>query len=67
MGSDAERVVGLYERHAAAWLRARLRESTLYERPWLQRLEAAMPSRGADGFKASVLDLGCGAGEPIAR
>ena len=67
MGSDAERVVGLYARHAAAWVRARLREATLYERPWLERFVAAMPSREADEAKAAVLDLGCGAGEPIAR
>ncbi len=67
MGSDAERVAGLYERHAADWVRARLREATLYERPWLQRFEAAMPSREADRFTGSVLDLGCGPGEPIAR
>jgi predicted TPR repeat methyltransferase len=58
---DAERIVGLYERHADAWVAARLREAHLYERGWLDRFRALLPPGG------SVLDLGCGAGEPIAR
>jgi SAM-dependent methyltransferase len=61
MSIDSENIVSLYERHAAAWVQARLLESTLYEKPWLDRLCALLPSAG------SILDCGCGAGEPIAR
>ncbi len=61
MSTDAERIVDIYERHADAWVEARLRESSLYEREWLDRFCALVPPGG------SVLDLGCGAGEPIAR
>ena len=46
---------------AQAWVQARLLERTLYEKPWLDRFRALIPSAG------SVLDCGCGAGEPIAR
>jgi SAM-dependent methyltransferase len=58
---DSERVIDIYERHADAWVDARLRETTLYERGWLDRYCALVPPGGA------VLDIGCGAGEPIAR
>jgi predicted TPR repeat methyltransferase len=58
MSEDAERIAGLYERHAAAWDRARL-QSTPPTR-WLQAFISAM------GPNASVLDLGCGAGVPMA-
>lgn len=61
MSSDAERIIDLYERHAGAWVSARLLESVLYERGWLDRFCALMPVGGL------VLDIGCGAGEPIAR
>lgn len=54
----AEQVIGLYERHARAWDLARTR--LLMERPWLDRFTALLPPG------AAVLDLGCGAGEPIA-
>lgn len=55
------RVIDLYERHAEAWVQDRLREATLYEKDWLERFCALIPPR------SSVLDCGCGAGEPIAR
>jgi SAM-dependent methyltransferase len=58
VSSPAERIVGLYERHAQAWDARRGR--SLMEKPWLD----AFASRLAPG--AAVLDLGCGAGEPIA-
>lgn len=64
MSTAAERIIGLYERHAAGWINARLREGReagLYEREWLDRFRGLIPSGG------SVLDLGCGAGEPMAR
>jgi SAM-dependent methyltransferase len=48
----------LYQRHAADWDRDRGR--CLVEKPWLDRFLALLPQR------ASVLDIGCGAGEPIA-
>lgn len=54
-------VIDLYERHAEAWVQDRLREATLYEKDWLKSFCALIPPRG------SVLDCGCGAGEPIAR
>jgi len=61
MSVESENIIDLYERHADAWVQARVRESTLYEKPWLDRFCALLPSEG------SVLDCGCGAGEPIAR
>lgn len=59
MHPSAARILDLYERHAHAWDAERGR--VLMERAWLDRFRAAM----APG--ASVLDLGCGAGEPMAR
>jgi SAM-dependent methyltransferase len=53
-----DRIIGLYEDHAAAWDRQRGRD--LFERPWLDRFLARLPQG------AAVLDVGCGMGEPIA-
>ena len=61
MNSTAEHIIAIYERHAAAWVSARLREGNLYERAWLDRFCGSVPP------SSSVLDLGCGAGAPIAR
>jgi hypothetical protein len=61
MTTTAERIIGIYERHAGAWVSARLREGSLYERAWLDRFCGPIPQR------SSVLDLGCGAGAPIAK
>lgn len=58
MASAAESVIDLYQRNAAAWDADRGR--SLVERPWLERFAALLPPGG------SVLDLGCGSGEPIA-
>jgi SAM-dependent methyltransferase len=58
MTSDADRIIGLYDRHAEAWDKDRSRR--LFERPWLQRFAELLPPRG------SILDIGCGSGEPIA-
>lgn len=52
-------VVTLYERRAHDW--ARLRGRTLLERAWIDRFLALVPAGG------TVLDVGCGSGEPIAR
>ncbi len=59
MASEADRIIGLYQRHALAWDADRGR--TLFERPWLDRFLALLPRR------AHILDVGCGAGEPLAR
>jgi trans-aconitate methyltransferase len=60
MSMEDARVMGLYERHAEAWVQARLRGAKLYEKGWLDRFCALIPPSGY------VLDCGCGAGEPIA-
>lgn len=52
-------VVDLYERHAQAWDRDRGR--SLQERVWLDRFLRHVRPGG------TVLDVGCGMGEPIAR
>ena len=57
--SPADSIVGLYECNAEAWDRQRGRE--LIELDWLERFATLLPEG------ASVLDLGCGSGEPIAR
>lgn len=59
MTRDSERIVTLYERHARSFDKDRFRG--LFEKGWLDRFRALIPSGG------SVLDLGCGMGEPIAR
>lgn len=59
MHPSSTQIIDLYERHARAWDEAR--GKSLFERAWLERFRAAM------GTDTSVLDLGCGAGEPIAR
>ncbi|WP_149540191.1 class I SAM-dependent methyltransferase [Siccirubricoccus phaeus] len=59
MSSDAENIVGLYERHAALF--AAQRSTALFEQGWLDRFLALLPAG------AAVLDLGCGTGVPIAR
>lgn len=53
------RIVNLYERHARAFDRER--GKNLFERSWLDRFCAVT------GAAASILDIGCGSGEPIAR
>jgi SAM-dependent methyltransferase len=59
MTDDADRIIGLYQHHAHDFDRERSRN--LFERPWLDRF-AALVGRGG-----SILDIGCGSGEPIAR
>lgn len=60
MADEAERIVGLYERKARAWVADRTRSTTLIEKGWLARFMALVPTGG------TVLDIGCGSGEPIA-
>jgi len=59
MTDSAEAVIGMYERHAYAWDSAR--GPVLHERPWLGRFTELLPPGG------SILDIGCGSGDPIAR
>ena len=53
-----DNTLGAYERGAEGWDRHRTRN--LAERPWLDRFLDHVPDEG------TVLDLGCGAGDPIA-
>ena len=55
---EADRITGLYERHADAFDRIRGRD--LFEKSWLDRFTAPLPAGSA------ILDLGCGSGEPMA-
>lgn len=59
MGKEDARIVSLYRRHAAAWSAARA--ASFVERHWIERF-SALVSPGE-----SVLDIGCGPGEPISR
>jgi SAM-dependent methyltransferase len=59
MESDAERVAELYQRHAVAWSRDRGEHPG--EQRWLDRF-LDLVSVG----RRTVLDIGCGAGVPIA-
>ena len=60
MSEFADRIIGHYERHAMAWDEDRSR-GAWNDKPWLDRF-IAMLAKGA-----SVLDLGCGSGNPVAR
>ena len=55
----ADNTHAVYARNAAQFDAAR--GKTLFERPWLERFCAGLPRGGA------VVDVGCGAGEPIAQ
>jgi len=59
MASEADRIIGLYQRHATDWDRERGR--WLFEKTWLDRFLTLLP------LNPSILDIGCGAGEPISR
>ena len=59
MNELADRIIPHYERHAQAWDADR-RKHGWNDKPWHDRFIAALPS------VASVLDLGCGSGAPVA-
>ncbi|MBO0940066.1 class I SAM-dependent methyltransferase [Fibrella sp. HMF5335] len=59
MEADNERIIGLYQRHALTWDKDRSRD--LVEKAWLDKFLALLSPN------ASILDIGCGMGEPIAR
>ena len=56
----SERIISHYERHALAWDADR-RNAGWNDKRWLDKFVEALPQG------AAILDLGCGAGEPIAR
>jgi SAM-dependent methyltransferase len=58
MAGPADQIIGLYQKHAAQW--DATRGKSLGEKPWLDRFTDGLPTHG------KVLDIGCGAGEPIA-
>lgn len=60
MSDESDRIVGLYERQALAWAADRRRQTKLFEQSWLDRFLAPVPPG------ATILDLGCGFGKPIA-
>jgi SAM-dependent methyltransferase len=60
MLSEADRIISLYQRHATDWDKQRGCDF-LFEKPWLDRFLALLPPR------ASILDVGCGSGKPVAR
>ncbi len=58
----ADRIIDHYERHARDWDADRNRHvGSWNDKPWHDRFIAALPPA------ASVLDLGCGSGHPVAR
>lgn len=59
MTSAADAVIDLYQRHAATY--DGLRGKLLMEGPWLARFRALLAP------DATILDIGCGTGQPIAR
>jgi SAM-dependent methyltransferase len=59
MSSEASKIVGLYERNAENYDKDRGRD--LFERRWLADFLSLLPPGG------SILDIGCGSAEPIAR
>ncbi|TCB67669.1 class I SAM-dependent DNA methyltransferase [Acinetobacter sp. ANC 4178] len=54
----SENIIELYQKYAREWVA--LRGEWLFEKVWLDRMLALLPDQ------ANVLDLGCGAGKPIA-
>jgi SAM-dependent methyltransferase len=59
VASLAEKIIDLYQRHAHDWVLDR--GSVLFEKHWLDRFLALTPPH------ASILDIGCGSAEPVAR
>jgi SAM-dependent methyltransferase len=59
MTSEADNIIGLYQRHGLEW--AQDRGNRLIETAWLDRFRALLPA------DARILDLGCGSGQPIGR
>jgi SAM-dependent methyltransferase len=60
MREFADKIVDHYERHARAWDADR-GPAGWNDKPWHDRFAAALPTG------ATILDLGCGSGVPVAR
>jgi 2-polyprenyl-3-methyl-5-hydroxy-6-metoxy-1,4-benzoquinol methylase len=60
MNPLADQIIDLYDRHAVQWDKDRNQRGWI-EKPWFERFGGLLPNR------ASILDLGCGSGSPIAR
>jgi cyclopropane fatty-acyl-phospholipid synthase-like methyltransferase len=60
MQAAADKVVSLYERHAQEWVAARLHQQRFAEQAWMDKFCGLVHSGGR------VLDIGCGAGAPMA-
>lgn len=60
MSKLADQIIGHYERHAIAWDGDRAR-AAWNDKPWHDRFIGSLPKG------ATVLDLGCGSGSPVAR
>ncbi|MFJ3076539.1 class I SAM-dependent DNA methyltransferase [Pseudomonas sp. NPDC087029] len=56
---SADQIIDLYDRNASTW--NDLRGNRLIERKWIERFHALLQPT------ATVLDLGCGSGQPVAR
>ncbi|GJG89573.1 methyltransferase [Gemmatimonadetes bacterium T265] len=65
---SADDIIALYDRTADAWAAVRGRDAVI-EGAWLDRFVAALPapSPAAGRERATVLDLGCGTGYPVAH
>lgn len=59
MNDRADRVISHYERYALSWDVDR-RAATWYDKSWIERFIALLPAG------SSVLDVGCGGGQPVA-
>ncbi|MEE1923626.1 methyltransferase domain-containing protein [Pseudomonas sp. 148P] len=55
---SARHIIALYDRHARHW--DRLRSNHFNDRKWIERFASSLPP------SSGVLDLGCGAGQPVA-
>jgi SAM-dependent methyltransferase len=60
MKADAENIIDLYDRHARDYVADRRREGG-NERAWLDQFTALLRQG------SSILDIGCGSGEPVAK
>lgn len=60
MSKEAQNIVGLYRRHAQAWVTLR-GQSGFAEKKWLDTFVGQLPG------KSSVLDIGSGSGAPVGR
>lgn len=59
MTAESDQIIGLYKRHAEAW--AADSGTAFREKEWLDRYLAQLAP------EPTVLDIGCGSGDPIAR